>query len=123
MKLKTHLTLIMLSILLLSCSGSDTYQGQWKAIDNEGNKIEINFEPKTMTFNTDKEYKYTQNQVNIKNGVTTYGINLSDGRSYSIRFPLKNDDSKAVILDENENIMYVMGRLDYITQEELYRLD
>jgi ABC-type phosphate/phosphonate transport system substrate-binding protein len=71
-------------IILVSCSGSDTYQGNWKAMDPDGNKFEISFSSDSfsITDNTGKitKYAYTQHSIKTENSVETYGIKLEDGR-------------------------------------------
>lgn len=113
-------------VLLGSCSGSDVYQGNWKATDADGEKYEINFEPqsfsiKDKTGKSDK-FDYTQNSVKIENDVKTYGIQVSDGRTYCIFFPIANDTSKAVILLHNNQPLYTISRTSYIQYKELYKL-
>lgn len=117
---------ILLFIILFSCEGSDTYQGSWKALSSNGNKVEINFSPNTFTIKDSigklKTYKYTQNSVKSENSISTYGILLEDGRGYKIYFP-KKDESMGLILDENEKQMFTISRKDYITYDEIYKLD
>jgi hypothetical protein len=126
--MKNYLLILVcsFSLFIISCSGSDSYQGNWKATDEDGNKFEIHFEPKRFTIkdSTQKvvEFNYTQNSVQIANGLKTYGIELSDGRQYSIRFPIVGDDNKAIIVPENEKPAYTICRTDYITYDDLYKL-
>jgi hypothetical protein len=48
--MKWYSTSALIFIVILSgCSGSEVYQGIWKATDSEGNKFEIDFEPKSFT--------------------------------------------------------------------------
>jgi hypothetical protein len=35
--------------LILSCEGSDAYQGKWKALDLKGEKYQITFSQKEIT--------------------------------------------------------------------------
>ncbi len=113
-------------ISLYSCSGSDTYRGTWKAINEKGERSEITFEAKSFTFKDSsgqvKSYDYKQNSVSIKNGVETYGIKVSDGRSYQINFPLPKDESKGVIKDGSGTPIYLIGRNEYVKYEDLYGL-
>lgn len=114
-------------VILSSCSGSDVYRGNWKATDAEGKKYEINFEPKKFSIkNQDGKidtFEYTQNSVKIENSVTTYGIQVNDGRTYSIFFPIANDTSKGVILFQNNQPVYTISRSSYIQYKELYTLN
>ncbi|MBL7700964.1 MAG: hypothetical protein JNM14_01835 [Ferruginibacter sp.] len=113
-------------ISLYSCSGSDTYRGAWKAINEKGEKSEIVFEAKSFTFKDSggqvKTYTYKQNSVSIKNGIETYGIQVSDGKSYQINFPIANDESKGVIKDGSGMLIYLIGRNEYVKYEDLYGL-
>ena len=124
---KQAIFLLSIAIALLcGCSGSGTYRGVWKAVNSSGEKFQIVFEAKSVsikdsTGNTNN-YEYTQNSVSIKNSVETYGINLSDGRSYLINFPIADDESKGVIEDQNGNLLYLIGRKKYIKYEEIYGL-
>lgn len=81
-------------LLLAACSGSDVYNGKWKATDTNGIHFEINFEPKSFSIidSTGKvvKYEYSQNSVKIENSVRTYGIRVGDGRAYQIHFPITN---------------------------------
>ncbi len=118
--------LFIIVLLLASCSGSTVYQGNWKATDAENNKFEIDFEPKSLKI-TDSAgnvsgYQYTQNSVHIENAVKKYGIQLSDGRNCFILFPLASDTTKAIIMLENSQPLYVLSRTDYIDYEEIYKL-
>lgn len=119
--------MLTLVIILISCSGSDAYQGNWKATDVNGNHFEINFEPKKFTVvdihDKKAEFDYTQNSVSIKNGIKTYGIKLKDGRSYNITFPIKKEAGKAAITLENHQTIYTISRTDYIDYQDLYELN
>ena len=116
-----------IALLLIGCSGSDTYRGNWKGMTPSGGKVEIFFEAKkfTITDSTKKSvvWGYTQHSVNIKNSIKTYGIGLDDGRVYKINFPLANNDRIALIKDENENVIYSISRTDYISNEDIYKLN
>lgn len=116
-----YLIILLASMFLVACSGSTTYRGTWKAVDNEGKKLEIFFDAKLLKLTDSshqiKEYNYTQNSVNITNGVETYGIQIQDVGSYQLYFPF-TDESKGFITDPNGNVMYTISRDEYITQEE-----
>lgn len=126
MRTLTNFILGLVLISLYSCSGSDTYRGTWKAINEKGEKFEIVFEAKSFTFKDSagevKTYKYKQNSVSIQNGVETYGIQVSDGKSYQINFPISNDESKGVIKDGTGVLIYLIGRNGYPKYEDLYGL-
>src|ERR1051326_77327 len=107
------------ALFMISCSGSDTYRGAWKGLSPDGQKVDIVFEAKkfTITDSTKKSIamEYSQNSVNIQNGVETYGIQVDDGRGYQIKFPIAKDESVGLVMDENGNIMYTIGRKDYFS--------
>lgn len=117
---------VIFILLLIACSGSDTYRGSWKAMDSNGRKWEIVFDEKSFTVRDstgkNEKYDYTQNAVNVENSVETYGIQLGDGRKYQINFPVADDESKGLIKDENGNPMYTIGRKDYVQYEDLFKL-
>lgn len=118
--------LIFTVFFLISCSGSDVYQGAWKATDAQGSKFEITFEPKSFTVKdaagTAHQFSYTQNSVKIENSVKTYGITLSDGRVYSIFFPIAGNQSKGIITFQNNAPAYTISRTDYIQYSDLFKL-
>lgn len=121
--------LFSISILLLfiaACSGSDTYRGNWKATDTQGNKFNIDFQENSLTIKdsagSSTKFEYTQNSVNINNGVETYGIQLGDGRAYNINFPIADDESKGTISDANGYLSYAISRTDFKSYNELFKL-
>ena len=113
-------------ISLCSCSGSDTYRGLWKAINEQGEKFDITFEAKSFTVKDSsgqvKTYKYRQNSVSIHNSAKTYGIQVSDGSAYLINFPIANDETKGAIQDATGRPVYIIGRGKYIKYEDVYGL-
>ena len=117
--------LVTLALFLASCSGSDMYQGNWKATDANGNKFDITFEAKSFKIKDmdgkTVTHEYTQNSVKIENSIRTYGIHLGDGRAYNIFFPFANDTSKAVIMIGSQPV-YTMSRNSYIEYKDLYQL-
>lgn len=122
----TKLILISLITLLLgACSGSDTYRGNWKATNQNGNHFDIIFGENdfSITENGNTEnFEYTQNSVNISNSIETYQINVEDGGTFQIHFPIADDESKGAILDANGNPQYIISRNNYISYQELYGL-
>lgn len=113
------------AIFLTACSGSDVYQGNWKALNSKGEKFEILFEGNKFNIKDSigetRNFDYTQHSVMIENSVRTYGIQLSDGRGYEINFPLVENTSVALIKDEN--LLYTISREDYVTYEDIYKLE
>lgn len=117
---------VLLLAAVCSCEGSDTYRGSWKAMNANGNKFEITFSPKSFSIkdSTGKSsnYVYSQNSIKTENSIKTYGIRLDDGGGYLIHFP-KKDESVALILDENGNAVFTLSRKNYISYEDIYRLN
>jgi hypothetical protein len=126
MRKTLNFLLALVVISLCSCSGSDTYRGLWKAINERGEKFEINFDAKSFTVKDStgeiKTYKYKQHSVSIQNSVETYGIQVSDGSNYLINFPIANDETKGAIQDATGRPIYIIGRLNYIKYEDVYGL-
>jgi hypothetical protein len=126
MRKAINFLLALVLISLYSCSGSDTYRGLWKALDERGDKFEINFDAKSFTVKDStgkiETYQYKQNSVSIKNSIETYGIQVSDGKSYQINFPLADDETKGVIKDAAGRPLYIIGRSRYVQYDEIYGL-
>ncbi len=122
---KFSLLLLPLVILLSGCSGSDAYQGDWKATNPKGKKFQMNFEPKSFTVERNDSiiatFSYSQNSISIENGVTTYGIKLNNGRQYNITFPISGDKTKGVITMENEQPIYIISRTSYLDYKDVYK--
>jgi hypothetical protein len=123
---KLSFFLVLILALLISCEGSDSYQGKWKAMDSTGKKVEIVFSPTNFiikdSLGKSNKYQYTQNSIKSENSIETYGILLEDGRGYQIYFP-KKDESVGLLFDENGKVMYTIGREDYVTYDEIYKLN
>lgn len=117
--------LVILAVILVGCSGSDTYRGSWKATDTEGAKFELFFDAKNFTIKDSsgksEKYDYSQNSVEIENSVATYGIQLEDGSGYQINFPNTDNESLGLITDENGNPIYTISRKDYIKYEDVFK--
>lgn len=124
---KVSITLLaILAVIVVGCSGSDTYRGSWKATDSKGAKFELFFDAKNFTVKDSsgksEKYDYSQNSVEIENSVATYGIQLGDGRGYQINFPNADNETLGLIKDENGNPIYTISRKDYIKYEDIYKL-
>lgn len=123
---KYSLISVFILIIFFSCEGSDSYQGNWKALDSNGKKFEINFSPTKFAIKDSigkcNIYEYTQNSIKSENSIETYGILLQDGRGYQIYFP-KKDESVGLILDENGKQMFTISRKTYVTYDEIYKLN
>ena len=125
MKKAKNILIIAISLLLVSCSGSDVYRGNWKATDESETKLDIVFGENDFSITENgetKNFEYTQNSVSIKNSVETYGIKLDDGRSFQIYFPIADDESKGAILDANGRPLYIIGRNNYLKYEDVFGL-
>lgn len=126
MKKLIYLLPFVFIVLLSACSGSETYRGQWKATDADGNKYDITFAENSFTVKDttgkSSDFKYTQNSVNIENGVETYGIKLEDGRDYQINFPIAKTENKGIIKDGNGVPVYTISKNSYLRYEDLYIL-
>ena len=120
------LVIVMLCLILISCQGSESYQGKWKALDTKGKKYEIVFSPTNVSIidslGKSTKYNYIQNSFKHENSVDTYGIKLSDGRGYEIYFP-KEDESVGLIRDENGVQMFTISRNNYLKYEDIYKLN
>ncbi|MFL5763387.1 MAG: hypothetical protein ACJ77K_05540 [Bacteroidia bacterium] len=119
--------LALLPILFFSCAGSETYRGKWKGMDKDGNKLDIEFAPNSFsvkdTAGNSSTFQYTQNSVQIDNSVTTYGIQLKDGRQYQVKFPIANNVTEGLVNDENGRPMFTICRNKYLPYNDLYRLN
>lgn len=117
----------ILAVVLVACSGSDTYRGSWKATDAKGEKFELFFNAKDFTVRSSsgkkEKFEYSQNSVQIENSVSTYGIQLADGRNYQISFPKSDDESMGLIKDGNGTPLYVISRKGYLNYDDIFKLN
>lgn len=124
--MKKIFLIAILPVILFSCSGSDKYQGKWYALDRESKQFELTFSPKNFSVTDStgvaKDYSYTQNSIKTQNSVVTYGIQLSDSRSYLITFPNSDNADVAVLADGNGSLLFTLGRKRYVTYDEIYGL-
>jgi hypothetical protein len=123
---KIHFLTVFLMLFLISCGGSDSYQGKWKATDESGAKFEISFAENEFKVKDDAgktvAYQYTQHSIQHKNSESTYGIELEDGRKYAIYFP-SSDESTAYIIDGAGRMIYTISRDEYKTSRDVYKLN
>lgn len=125
MKTIRPIWIVLVTIFLGACSGSETYRGSWKATNEEGTQLEILFNEKDFSITEDQKiekFDYSQNAVNIRNSVETYGIQLGDGRSFQIYFPIPDDESKGAILDAQGEVLYIISRTDYLGYDDVFGL-
>lgn len=117
---------LLFLLLLVGCSGSDTYAGLWKATNNQGENFDITFTEKSFNVKSENSettsFNYSQNAVKISNGVKSYGIKLDDGRAYQIVFPIVNNTNVGIISLETGEPLYTISRDKYITYDEIYKL-
>lgn len=115
--------IVLFALIIVGCSGSDTYRGNWKATSEDGTQSDLVFGENDLSVTVNgetKHFEYTQNSVNIKNSVETYGVKLGDGRVIQIHFPIANDESKGAILDANGRPIYIISRDAYLGYEDVY---
>jgi ferredoxin-fold anticodon binding domain-containing protein len=117
---------ICLLLLILSCEGSDAYQGKWKALDLKGKKHQITFSQKEITIKDSSGksiiHSYIQSGMghhgSSDKSVDTYKILLNNGQNYQIYFP-KNDESLGLIMDGNGLQIFTISRKDYLTYDDI----
>ena len=111
------LLLVLLSTLfiLIGCSGSPKIQGKWNVQDARGEQTTIEIKDKTIVVN-EEEYKYTQNAVGFKNGVSYYGLIRKDnGKILSIVFPEKDKNVAIMLIPDSDE--------DYLTGSMLFAMN
>ena len=126
MKNYLHGFLLLTCLFLISCNGSDVYQGKWKATDSGGKHYDIEFSPKNFSIKEEDgketKYEYAQNSIKIENSVRTYGIRLDDGRALNVFFPLINNTEQGMITLQNNIPIYTISRTDYVQYQDFYKL-
>lgn len=114
-------------LIFVACSGSETYRGDWKATDANGGRSTLHFDAKMISVTDStgnvQTYEYSQNSVNIENSISTYGIQLSDGRIYKLTFPVPSKQTVALLKDESGQTIYALCRDEFIDYHGLYKLD
>jgi hypothetical protein len=126
MKKHQFLFLLIVAISLVRCSGSDSYRGSWKAVDMKGKEFVLDFQSKKFSIKDGagkkETFTYKQHSVSIVNSVSTYGIQLGDGRKLIIHFPFANKDHIALLKDENGLPLYTLCRREFLSYEDIYKL-
>ena len=75
----------------------------------------IEIKDKTIIIN-EEEYKYTQNAVGFKNGVSYYGLTRKDnGKKFSIVFPEKDKNVAIMLIPDSDE--------DYLTGSMLFAMN
>ena len=109
--------------LLLACSGSDTYRGNWKAVSDDGNQFDMIFQEDQMIFkmsDTDSTvFNYSQMGISIRGGRSQDIIRLEGGTRYFIQFPVDDDESKGLILDSFGEKRYSINRTNHMPLDEI----
>lgn len=122
-----YISLFAFTLTLSSCEGSDIYRGKWKATNGDGIQSEISFTPTEMTIiertGDSGKWEYSQNSVNIESGRRKYGIQLEDGPTYTIIFPIKDNQERGAILDENAQIAFIIGRTEYYSYDDVFGIN
>lgn len=123
--MKQFIYFALFFLFLISCKGSDTYQGVWLATDAEDEQFTMEFKPKQLIINksdvTDS-IGYKQNAFSFENGKSSYGIQLDNGLSYTISFPIAKQKDWGLILTGEEIPVYVINRTKYMTYDEFYKI-
>ncbi|WP_163408029.1 hypothetical protein [Flavobacterium ajazii] len=121
---------ICFMFLILSCEGSDIYQGKWKALNLKGEKYQIIFSQKEIiiknSLGKSVKHSYTQSGMghhgSSDKSIDTCKILLDNGQNYQIYFP-KNDESAGLIIDGNGSQVFSISRKDYLTYDDIYKLN
>lgn len=110
--------------LLTACKGSDTYRGDWKALNSEGAKFDLLFEENTLTVTDSagkvEKFEYKQNSINLSNHVETYGISITDQGSFKIVFPSKAGENKGYIATTDDRLVFSIAKGQYLTYEQVH---
>ncbi|SHM57513.1 hypothetical protein [Myroides odoratimimus] len=110
---------LVLCTLLSSCSGSDTYQGEWKATDENNKHFTITFEKRKYTITSEdgqvSTHNYTEFEHHTINSIETYGIRMiEEGKELYIHFPIKNNNVIAFIQTKGKQVLYTLSRDAYL---------
>lgn len=103
-----------LALVLVSCSGSDTYRGTWNAIDTKGSTFKITFDAKNFIVKDSsgktESFEYSQYSVKLENSKKTYGIKLGNGTQYTLYFEDIAKDSTGIIYLENGDPLFKISK-------------
>lgn len=126
MNLKGLTQFSLVAMMAFGCKGSDFYQGSWKSLNTEQEPYRISFTPDSLFISNDtavlvKEH-YTQRSFQVQSGARKYGIQLDDGRTFTISFPSGNGPKKGAIIDQNGFVVYTLGEDDYYEYKEIFGL-
>lgn len=123
MKKYISLFFALVALLLTNCKGSESYRGNWKAMDAEGHKSEITFTENTITVKDSTgevtTLQYTQNSIKFHNTECTFGITIKDKGTFQIYFPNKKCDSGLIRIDDN-NTLYSIDRNEFLSFEDRF---
>ncbi|MBM7599177.1 uncharacterized protein YrzB (UPF0473 family) [Virgibacillus halotolerans] len=117
-------------ILLVSCKPSDKYTGDWYALSNSGEKVEIHFsKDKIMTINdengNEETYEINQTAAGFQNNLGYYRVEIDEASHYVIFENKKDEDNAQLVKQTNHasdfedvvgEILYKMNRDDFPTE-------
>ena len=126
-KMKVGFVVVIAIALLVSCKPSDKYVGDWLAVSQDGEQVNINFsKEKVMTITDevgDEEiYELNQTGTGFQNNVGYYHIKI-DNLSHYVIFENRKDESNAILVKQTNvasdfedlvgDIIYTMNRDSY----------
>lgn len=117
-------------ILLVSCKPSDKYTGDWYALSNSSEKVEIHFsKDKVMTIIDDngneETYEINQTAAGFQNNLGYYRVEIDEASHYVIFENKKDEDNAQLVKQTNHasdfedvvgEILYKMYRDDFPTE-------
>lgn len=117
-------------ILLVSCKPSDKYTGDWYALSNSSEKVEIHFsKDKVMTIIDDngneETYEINQTAAGFQNNLGYYRVEIDEASHYVIFENKKDEDNAQLVKQKNQasdfedvvgEILYKMYRDDFPTE-------
>lgn len=121
----TRLLAVGATLLLVACSGSEDYRGEWKGMDNKNAQVQVIFAEKSLTL-TDvqsgqsKTHQDTQNRVAYSSGRKTYGLEIKGGAPMQVVFPFEGDNSRAALTAPDGQMVMTLGRVRFIPMSEFW---